>query len=69
MGYSCKIYALMVQIKDLRSFAQKMTELEQFFSVRWNFLIFEISPTTQNFMVFRSSFKIPAMGPIFGPET
>ena len=30
MGYICEIYALIIQIKKLRSFAPIMTELEQF---------------------------------------
>ena len=69
MGYSCKIYALMVQIKKIEAICLKNDRARPIFvKSGWNFLIFEVSQISRIFMVFGSRFKIPAMGPIFGPD-
>ena len=56
--------------KDLRSFARKKTELEQFLSGPGEFSdILYLSNTSRIFMIFGGRLQIPAMGKNLGPET
>ena len=74
MGVSYGLYlqnisSQIIRKKNLRSFAPKMTELEQFQSRPADFSDIRDFSKIVVFMDFGDHFKLPVTGTIFGPKT